>query len=344
MENELQVRVLDGDSHERWDTYVDGHPEATFFHRAGWSTVMQRAFGHPTHYLLAEAGGTIQGVLPLVHIRSRLFGNALMSIPFGVYGGILADTPAARAALDNAACKLAEDLQVDHLEYRNLRQQHPGRPTKDLYVTFRKTLEPEVEANMNAIPRKQRRMVRKGIKAGLASEFEPDIERFYPIFAANVRRLGTPVFSRRYFETLIEVFGDDCRVLTATQDGQPVASVVTFYFRDEVLPYYGAGTPDARQVAGYDFLYWELMRRACEDGYRVFDFGRSKRDTGSFSFKKNWGFEPQPLYYEYHLVRASEIPNVNPLNPKYRYFIAAWQRLPLPVANWLGPKLSRSLG
>ncbi|WP_018936875.1 FemAB family XrtA/PEP-CTERM system-associated protein [Thioalkalivibrio sp. ALJ24] len=344
MENELQVRVLDGDSHERWDTYVDGHPEATFFHRAGWSTVMQRAFGHPTHYLLAEAGGTIQGVLPLVHIRSRLFGNALMSIPFGVYGGILADTPAARAALDNAACKLAEDLQVDHLEYRNLRQQHPGRPTKDLYVTFRKTLEPEVEANMNAIPRKQRRMVRKGIKAGLASEFEPDIERFYPIFAANVRRLGTPVFSRRYFETLIEVFGDDCRVLTAAQDGQPVASVVTFYFRDEVLPYYGAGTPEARQVAGYDFLYWELMRRACEDGYRVFDFGRSKRDTGSFSFKKNWGFEPQPLYYEYHLVRASEIPNVNPLNPKYRYFIAAWQRLPLPVANWLGPKLSRSLG
>ena len=121
-------------------------------------------------------------------------------------------------------------------------------------------------------------------------------------------------------------------------------SVVTFYFRDEVLPYYGAGTPAARQVAGYDFLYWELMRRACEDGYRIYDFGRSKRDTGSFSFKKNWGFEPQPLYYEYHLVGAQQIPEINPLNPKYRLFIAGWKRLPLFVANWLGPWLARRIG
>ncbi|WP_019625776.1 FemAB family XrtA/PEP-CTERM system-associated protein [Thioalkalivibrio sp. ALJT] len=340
----LQVRSLTAVDHARWDAFVEQRPEATFFHRAGWATVMQRAFGHAVHFLLAEADGAIRGVLPLVHVRSRLFGDSLASIPFGVYGGILADSPAAFAALDRAACALAEELRVDYLEYRNLEPRHPEWPTKDLYVTFRKALAPEVEANMNAIPRKQRRMVRKGIKAGLTSTFDPDLERFYPIFAANVRRLGTPVFSRRYFETLREVFGDDCRVLTAMHGDQPVASVVTFYFRDEVLPYYGAGTPEARQVAGYDFLYWELMRRACEDGCRVFDFGRSKLDTGSYSFKKNWGFEPQPLYYEYHLVRADAMPNVNPLNPKYRYFIAAWKRLPLPVANWLGPRLSRSLG
>ncbi|MFO7954972.1 FemAB family XrtA/PEP-CTERM system-associated protein [Thioalkalivibrio sp.] len=340
----MRVRFLQDHEHERWDAFVDQHPEATFFHRAGWATVMQRAFGHSAHYLLVETGGVIRGVLPLVRVRSRLFGDSLASIPFGVYGGIVADSPAASEALDHAACSLADELQVDYLEYRNLQPQHPEWPTKDLYVTFRKALEEEVDANMNAIPRKQRRMVRKGLKAGLTSEFEPGIDRFYPIFAANVRRMGTPVFSRYYFETLLEVFGDDCRVLTAMQDGNPVASVVTFYFRDEVLPYYGAGTPEARAVAGYDFLYWELMRRACEDGYRLFDFGRSKRDTGSFSFKKNWGFEPQPLYYEYHLVRADTMPNVNPLNPKYRYFIAAWQRLPLPVANWLGPKISRSLG
>ncbi len=341
----IQVRTLDSTGHARWDAFVDDCPQATFFHRAGWATVMQRAFGHPVWFLYAEQGGDVQGVLPLVRVRSRLFGDALASIPFGVYGGIAAQTPEAFEALDRRARSLAEELQVDYLEYRHLEPQYPDRPTKnDLYFTFRKVMEPEVEANMNAIPRKQRRMVRKGIKAGLTSEFEPDIERFYPIFASNVRRMGTPVFSRHYFETLLAVFGEECRVLTALHDGDPVASVVTFYFRDEVLPYYGAGTPEARQVAGYDFLYWELMRRACEDGYRIYDFGRSKRDTGSFSFKKNWGFEPLPLYYEYHLVRAREMPDVNPLNPKYRYFIKAWQHLPLPVANWLGPKLSRSLG
>lgn len=341
---ELRIHELDAQNRSRWDAFVQDCPDATFFHRAGWADVMRRAFGHRTFFLYVEQGGTIVGVLPLARVRSRLFGDALTSMAFGVYGGIAARTPDAFAALDRHACRLADSLGVDYLEYRHREPHYPERPTKDLYVTFRKPLEADVEANMNAIPRKQRRMVRKGIKAGLASECDAGIERFFPIYAASVHRMGTPVFSRLYFRTLLDVFGDDCRVLTATRDGNPVATVMTFYFRDEVLPYYGAGTPEARQVAGYDFLYWELMRRACEDGYRIYDFGRSKRDTGSFSFKKNWGFEPQPLHYEYHLVRAREMPDVNPLNPKYRYFIKAWQHLPRPVANWLGPRLSRSLG
>ncbi|WP_018873794.1 FemAB family XrtA/PEP-CTERM system-associated protein [Thioalkalivibrio sp. ALJ16] len=341
----LQIHTLTPADHDRWDAFVAYCPQATFFHRAGWSTVLEQAFGHETYFLYAEADGIIQGVLPLARIRSRLFGHSLSSLPFCVYGGIAAVNEAAAEALDTRAQALARSLGVDFLEYRQRAPRHTDWPTKsELYVTFRRTLDPDVEANMNAIPRKQRRMVRKGIKAGLVSEIERDIDRFYPIYAANVRRMGTPVFGRQYFRTLLEVFGDACDVLTVTHDGEAVASVVSFWFRDEVLPYYGGGTPRAREVAGYDFLYWELMRRACEAGYRVFDFGRSKRDTGSFSFKKNWGFEPQPLYYEYDLVRAREMPDVNPLNPKYRYFIKAWQSLPLPVANWLGPKLARSLG
>ncbi|MFO8005746.1 FemAB family XrtA/PEP-CTERM system-associated protein [Thioalkalivibrio sp.] len=341
----LQVRKLCTADHARWDAFVENCPQATFFHRAGWSTVLREAFGHETHFLYAEMDGAIQGVLPLGRIRSRLFGDSLSSLPFCVYGGVAAVTEAAAAALDTRAQELARSLNVDYLEYRLREPRHPDWPTKsELYFTFSRLLDPDVEANMNAIPRKQRRMVRKGIKAGLVSEVDRDIDRFYPIYAANVRRMGTPVFGPNYLRKLLDVFGDDCDVLTVTHEGEAVASVVSFWFRNEVLPYYGAGTPRAREVAGYDFLYWELLRRACEAGYRVFDFGRSKRDTGSFSFKKNWGFEPQPLYYEYDLVRAREMPDVNPLNPKYRYFIAAWQRLPLPVANWLGPKISRSLG
>jgi FemAB-related protein (PEP-CTERM system-associated) len=340
----VAVRTLGRDEAARWDAYVDAHPQASFFHRAGWKRVIEDGFGHRTHFLLAERGGKVVGVLPLAEIRSRMFGHSLGSLPFCAYGGILADDGAAQRALDASAQALAKELNVGALEYRNQVAQHARWPTKDLYVTFKKAIEPETEANMNAIPRKQRAMVRKGIKAGLASEIDADTTRFFDAYSASVHRLGTPVFSRRYFRLLKETFGDDCEVLTVTLDGKLVASVLSFYFRDEVLPYYGGGVEAARAVAGNDFMYWELMRRACERGLKVFDFGRSKRGTGSFDFKRNWGFEPTPLHYEYFLVRDRAVPEVNPLNPKYRLFIEAWKRLPRPLANAIGPYIVRQLG
>lgn len=344
MRADVTVRPFGMDDAARWDAYVQACPAATFFHRAGWKRVIEEAFGHRTHFLVAEQAGAIVGVLPLAEIRSRLFGYSLGSLPFCAYGGILADHDAAFGALDAAAQALAQQLGVGALEYRNQTAQHPDWPAKDLYVTFRKTIAPEVEANMNAIPRKQRAMVRKGIKAGLVGEIDPDTTRFFHAYSSSVHRLGTPVFSRRFFRLLKEEFGDDCEVLTITLDGQVISSVMSFYFRDEVLPYYGGGVPEARGVAGNDFMYWDLMRRACERGLRVFDFGRSKRGSGSFDFKKNWGFEPTPLHYEYFLVKDRTVPEVNPLNPKYRLFIQAWKKLPLPLANVIGPHIVKNLG
>ncbi|HMM46957.1 MAG TPA: FemAB family PEP-CTERM system-associated protein [Thiobacillaceae bacterium] len=344
MTGEVTTRPVEAGDLARWDAYVAAHPTASFFHRAGWKRVIEDAFGHRTHFLLAEQAGAIVGVLPLAEIRSRLFGHSLGSLPFCAYGGILADHDAAFGALDAAAQALARQLGVGALEYRNQLAQHSDWPTKDLYVTFRKAIAPEVEANMNAIPRKQRAMVRKGIKAGLVGEVDADTTRFFQAYSASVHRLGTPVFSRRFFRLLKEEFGDDCEVLTITLDGQVISSVMSFYFRDEVLPYYGGGVPEARAVAGNDFMYWDLMRRACERGLRVFDFGRSKRGSGSFDFKKNWGFEPTPLHYEYFLVNDRAIPEVNPLNPKYQFFIRVWKKLPLPLANAIGPHIVKNLG
>ena len=329
----------------RWDAFVEGCPDATFFHRAGWQQVMSDVFGHPTFYLYAERGGVVEGVLPLARNRSRLFGDALVSLPFAVYGGVAASTAAAADALETEAQRLAQQLGVEHLELRNVRARHADWPTQDLYFTFRKALLPDADANMQAIPRKQRAMVRKGIKHGLASTIDATPERFFALYAGNVHRHGTPPQSRRYFETLQRVFGDACEVLTVeAPDGRPLSSVLTFYFRDEVLPYYAGDDVAARDVAANDFKYWELMRRACERGCKVFDYGRSKRDTGPFDFKRNWGFEPQPLHYEYRLYKRDTIPQNNPLNPKYRAFIALWRRLPLPVANRLGPLIVKSLG
>jgi FemAB-related protein (PEP-CTERM system-associated) len=166
------------------------------------------------------------------------------------------------------------------------------------------------------------------------------------VYAESLRNLGTPVLPLRYFEALQRVFGNHCEIMTvsAGSEGLPVAAVMSFYFRDEVLPYYGGGTPKARELHAYDFMYWELLVHALGRGARVFDFGRSRQGTGSFRFKSHWGFEPTPLPYQYDLVRARTIPNFTPDNPKYHAFIGLWQRLPVPVTKVVGPWLARNLG
>jgi FemAB-related protein (PEP-CTERM system-associated) len=340
----VSVRAFEPRDLEVWNAFVRAHPEGTFFHLAEWQQVLREAFRHRTYYLLAERGGEIHGVLPLAHVSSRLFGSALISTPFCVYGGVVASDDAAARALTDEACNLARRLGVDYLELRNRRRRNPQWPARDLYVTFRKQILPESEANMLAIPRKQRAMVRKGIQKGLRSRIDGHVADHYELYSESLRNLGTPVFSRHYLETLRKVFGSDCEILTITHESVPVASVLSFYFRDEVLPYYGGGGAAARPVAANDFMYWEVMERARQRGSRLFDYGRSKRDTGSFEFKVHWGFEPEPLHYEYFLVKAQALPNLSPTNPKYQRMIRLWQRLPLAVTQRLGPWVARYLG
>ena len=340
-----QLAASDTENSARWEAFVQACPEATFFHRAAWQGILRYVFRHPTYFLYAEHDGEILGVLPLAHIKSRLFGNSLIALPFAVYGGVAASTTEAAAALEQEAQSLARQLDVDHLEFRNINPRHADWPTQDLYVTFRKEILPEVEANMLAIPRKQRAMVRKGINNGLISTVDRKSDRFFKLFADNVHRHGTPALPKRYFDTLLEVFGDDCELLTITSpDGKPLSSVLSFYFRDEVLPYYAGDDEAARNFAANDFKYWELMRRSCERGLKIFDYGRSKVGTGPYSFKKNWGFEPQGLHYEYCLYKRDSIPQNNPNNAKYKLLIETWRRMPISLANLIGPHIVRNLG
>ena len=341
----LTVERLDAQTMDRWDEYVQRTEQATFFHKADWKVVLERAFGHNTHFLFAQDEGMIVGILPLAQVKSALFGNSLSSLPFCVYGGIVADTVEAAQALRREACKLADALKVGALELRNRDPSDVDWPVKELYFTFRKAIDVDEEANLKAIPNRQRAMVRKGIKEGLISEWSESTERLFRVYSESVRNLGTPVFSAKYLRILQEVFGDKCSVLMITHEKRDVAGVMNFYFRDEVIPYYGGSTAAARTIKGVNhFMYWELMRYSGNQGYRLFDFGRSKAGTGPYSFKKNFGFEPQPLSYEYYLATSDAMPDVNPLNPKYRLMINMWSKLPLPVANFVGPFLARSLG
>lgn len=328
----------------RWNDYVLAHPAGTFFHRFEWRQLIADEFGHAPHFLLAEREGQIVGVLPLAQMKSLLFGNSLVSLPFCVYGGPIADDPMALQALDQAALAIADNSGVSHLEYRSLSRDHPQWPSTDLYVTFRKSISADEDANMKAIPRKQRAMVRKGLGNGLSAAVE-DADSFFPIYADNVHRHGTPGMSRRWFRSLQQTFGSDCDVLTVRDpQGKPLSSVLSFYFREEALPYYAGDYEAARNLAANDFKYWQLMCHAVRRQCTLFDFGRSKVGTGPFSFKKNWGFDPTPLPYEYRLLRCDSPPQNNPLNPKYRLMIETWRRLPRPVVNWLGPMVVKGLG
>ena len=348
MTDSLQIKRLsaeDAQAVAAWDAFVLACPQASFFHRAGWQRLVGEVFGHRCFFLFAERAGRIEGVLPLAQVKSLLFGHALVGLPFAVYGGVAADNDEAADALEREAQRLAQELGAEHLELRNVQARHADWPRQDLYVTFRKEILPEEEANMLAIPRKQRAMVRKGIKNGLRSHIDADAARFFALYADNVHRHGTPAMPRRYFDALMREFGSDCEVLTVTDESdRPLSSVMSFYFRDEVLPYYAGDDEAARDLAANDFKYWELMRRACARGLKVFDYGRSKQGTGSYSFKKNWGFEPTPLNYEYCLYKRDAVPQNNPSNAKYQLLIKTWRRMPLSWANWLGPFIVRNLG
>lgn len=347
----MTVRSIDLESpsdRSRWDDFVRAAPRGTAFHLTAWGRAVCAGTGQRLHYLAAESDGEIVGVLPLIHQKSALFGQSLSSSAFAVYGGPIAEGEATNAALDAAAWALATRLGIRILEYRDRERLRPDWPGKTgTYATFRRALVADSEVNLKAIPRKQRAEVRRSLDFGLDVRVACDkraLREHFAVYGESVRNLGTPVFSPRLFRALIEFYGDDADILTVSKDGVPTASVLSLYFRGEVLPYYGGGTAGARPLRANDHMYWMLMEHARERGCTTFDFGRSKVGTGAFAFKKNWGFEPTPLAYEYRLADGAGMPDVNPLNPKYKLMVDGWSRMPLWLANRLGPMLSRGLG
>jgi FemAB-related protein (PEP-CTERM system-associated) len=344
-DTQVSVRHLRDEDEVNWEQFVFDCEVGTFFHRVGWRRVFETVFGLEPHYLIAEQNTKIVGILPLVYQRSFLFGNALISSPFCVEGGPLALNDDADNALVAAAISLMNVKKAPYIEFRNKRACHAGWVAKpDLYATFIGPISGDDKANLLAIPRKQRAVVRKSLESSLISEVQADVGDLFKVYSESVRNLGTPVFPKRYFAELKRMFGGDCDIVVVKDAGHAISAVLNFYHKETVLPYYGGGTSAARRNGANDFLYWEVIRRAAERGYRKFDFGRSKAGTGAFAFKKNWGLEPQWLAYEYYLREGQSLPDKNPLNPKYSLLIEGWKRLPLPVANLIGPFLVPGLG
>ncbi|HYA41281.1 MAG TPA: FemAB family XrtA/PEP-CTERM system-associated protein [Syntrophobacteraceae bacterium] len=352
----MNVRFYQTGDRKSWDDFVLKHPKGTFFHLSGWKKVVEDSFGHSHFYLIAEheqgksqqpqysrsvCGAGICGVFPLFLIKSFLFGKCLVSIPFAAYGGILADDPITERALFDKAVELTRSHDLDYMEIRSGDNGLPELPSKDLYYIFKKDLLPDKEANMLAIPRKARRMIRLGISQGLEPVFggRELLGEFYDLLAYNFRSLGTPVFPKRYLAKLLDEFQDSCFILIIRKEGNPLSGVLSFLFKDEMIPYYSGAYTESRDYAANDFLYWALMSDAVDRGCRVFDFGRSKKETGPFNFKRHWGFEPAPLPYKYYLHRMNTLPEINPSNPKYKSRIELWKKLPLWFTKCIGPQI-----
>ena len=338
------IQYYTEDDHQSWDDYVMCSGNASFFHLIGWKNIVETSFKHKPYYLMAKRGEKIEGILPLFQVKSLLFGNFLVSVPFGVYGGICADNLEVESLLLEEGKQLARKLGVDYLELRNLNHSKLNLLTEELYVTFRREIFEDLDKNLEAIPRKQRRMIRVGIKNGLHSKMGGDyLKDFFDVYAHSVRNLGTPVFPYSFFKNIMDVFGNCCKILSVWHNDKMVAGVMTFFFKDVVMPFYGGALKDSYKYAVNDFMYWELMKYGCENGYKIFDFGRSKKGTGSYDFKRHWGMNPEDLNYQYYLVKARNLPNLNPTNPKYKRFINIWKKLPLPLTKILGPKIVKNI-
>ena len=331
------------------DAYVRTNADATPFHMTSWSRAVARGCGHINHYLVAQEGSAIVGVLPLTAVHSPLFGRALVSSAFAVGGGVLADDKVIGAAMVAEAVALAERLSCPTVELRGgmMVDGDGWYHDSSTYLGFVRDLASDDEAELLAIPRKQRAEVRRALGFGLTVETgssERDREAHYQVYSESVRNLGTPVFPRGLFDAVLDEFGDDADILTIRQGGIAIASVISLYWRGTVMPYWGGGTAAARQWRANDLMYFALMNHARARGCTRFDFGRSKAGTGPAAFKHNWGFEAQPLAYAKHAADGEVLRDINPLNPKYRLQVALWQRLPLRLANRIGPLIARGLG
>lgn len=337
------VEILRDEEQPLWEAYVARNGRN--YHRLAWRQVVQKSFGHPTYYLIAKTGGAVCGILPLVFVRSWFFGQSLVSMPFFNDGGIVADTPEVQAALLNEASRLAKQVGAAHVELRQNRPQTWDLPVKSHKVAMRLDLPPSSDTLWASFPAKLKSQIRRPMKENMDVRWGgiDQLDAFYRVFSVNMRDLGTPVYSKRFFENMLIAFPDRRTICVVYHADLPVAAAFLSTFGETMeipwassLRQYGALSPNM-------LLYWSVLREACERGYKRFDFGRCTPEEGTYKFKQQWGATPEPLYWYYILDRGRPLPEVNVKNPKYHLAIALWQKLPLWMTLQIGPHMVKGI-
>ena len=344
MANTIEVQSIRKES-EAWKNYVDCEKKASNYHQYGWRDVVERSFGHKTFYLMAREGEKVKGILPLALIRSRIFGNYLGSLPFFNYGGILADDLSTARALLEAARAVAIENAATYIELRHIEGKDLDLTTRQHKVTMILDLEKDSNSQWKAFNPKLRNQIRKAEKSGLSFRVSgaDGLPEFYEVFARNMRDLGTPVYSRIFFDKILEVFPRSTRISSVLHNGQIIAAGIVSTFRDTVEVPWASSLRECKSLCPNNLLYWGTIRLAIEEGFRRFDFGRSSTDAGTYKFKEQWGSRPVPLHWQYWAKEGESLPFVSPSNPKYRLAVAIWRKLPLGLTKLLGPPIVRNI-
>lgn len=329
-----------------WDKYVDGHPAATNYHRYGWRDVVENSFGHPCHYLAAkDNAGNLIGVLPLVFMKSMLFGRFLVSLPFFNYGGLLCDSHEIGNALMAEANVLRNELGAEHVELRHTDQLSGELPTKQHKVSMILNLAADADTQWKGFNAKLRNQVRKAEKSGLVAKVggKELLDDFYTVFVRNMRDLGTPVYSSKLFAEVLNAFPDYTRIIAVYLEGEPAAAGLITWFRGTVEIPWASSIRDYNPLCPNNLLYWAALQHAISIGSKSFDFGRSTPGEGTYRFKEQWGARPVQLNWQYLLPDGASLPELNNKNPKFEIAIKLWQKLPLPVTRIMGPSIVKNI-
>ena len=326
-----------------WDAFVRAHPTGTFFHQLGWKRVIESTYGYEPRYLCAKRGDRITGIAPAFIVSSWLTGVCLISLPFAVYGGVCAEDVESENALISGLEQLASDVRAQYMELRTRQGAlRPGYYANDHYATFTLPLSSDIEAVYKALPKDARYMIRKAEKACLhARQGLDQIDLLYDLMSVNLRRLGTPAFSRRLFRNLISEYPNQVDITIVYAGDEPIAGGMSFFFREWMQPYYVGSKEKAKALAGNDFLWWQLIKLAATTGHSVFDFGRSKTQSGNYEFKKKWGPSIEPLNYQLRLVESKNVPEFRQSSRKFQMATKVWSKIPLTLTKVIGPRVVR---
>jgi len=328
-----------------WEDYLEKNTSTSFAHQIEWKTVLEKSFKQKPVYLLAKNEDQIVGILPLFYYSSLLFGKFLISLPWLDRGGVCADSEEIQEKLIHNAVQIARQKRCKFLELRSVLVKDKSLITKTSKVTFILELNPDPEKIWKKIDSKARNQVRKAQKSGLEVTFgrEEYLDQFYSVFSTNMRDLGTPVWTKELFKNILTYFPDTSEIALVKLNRKIIGGALILYFKDMLT------VPSASSLGSFlsycpnNILYWEIIKRGCLKGLKKFDFGRSSRNSGTFNFKRQWVKEPVQLYWQYYLNKTKDLPELNPESPKFSLGVKLWQRLPLILANFLGPKIVRNL-
>ena len=329
-----------------WDQFVASTPEATFYHQFAWKDIITDSFGHNCHYLVAiDAKGVWQGLLPLVHMRSRLFGNFLVSVPFVNYGGLLARNKEAKSHLLAEAERLRDSIDARYVELRHTENCVADMPARQHKVAMVLGLTDSIELQWQVFNAKVRNQVRKAEKSNLqpVSGHLELLDEFYQVFAHNMRDLGTPVYAKKFFYNVLKAFPESTTIVGVNYENRFIAAGLLAWHNNKMEIPWASSIRGFNALCPNNMLYWEALKLAIQKNLAQFDFGRSTPNEGAYKFKKQWGAKPVPLYWHYLMSQGTEIPKLDPSNPKYAAAIRIWQRLPVSITKVIGPPIVRNI-